>query len=128
MLPAPIEGMKWIEEIRVRTHPRREKESMEALLEMAASITQNKQIQSASVFTHHSAPGGFSLFLVWDTTSIPMQGSDTAVLILDGLKPFGLLDHNVLVERGRSENLKKNTTTRSSRITENKRTPERKEI
>jgi hypothetical protein len=104
MIHAFIEGMKWVEEIRVRTHPRREKELMEALLEMAASITQNKQPQSALVFSHHSAPGGFSLFLVWDTMSIPMQGSDAGMLILDGLKSFGLLDHNVLVERGRCEN------------------------
>jgi hypothetical protein len=70
------------------------------------------------VFSHHSAPGGFSLFLVWDTMSIPMQGSNAGMLILDGLKPFGLLDHNVLVEIGRSENFKKNKTMRSLKIVE----------
>ena len=104
MFHAFSEGVKWVEEIRVRTHPRREKELMEALLEMSASVTQNKQPQSAFVFAHHSAPGGFSLFLIWNTVTIPMQGSDAGMLILDGLKSFGLLDHNVLVERGRCEN------------------------
>jgi hypothetical protein len=100
MLPAFIEGMKWVEEIRVRTHPRREKELMEALLEVAASITRNKQLQSALVFSHYSAPGGFSLFLTWDTASVPLQGSDTAILIIEGFKVLGLLDHTVMVEKG----------------------------
>ena len=90
--------MRWLEEIRVRTQPRREKEVMELLLETAASVTRNRQPQSARVFSHYSAPGGFSLILFWDTPSVPVQGSETAMLILEGLKPLGLLDHTVLIE------------------------------
>jgi hypothetical protein len=30
-----------------------------------------------------------------------MLGSDTAMLILEGLKPLGLLDHTVMIEKWR---------------------------
>jgi hypothetical protein len=94
-----VEDMRWLEEISVRTQPRREKEVVEFLLETAASVIRNEQAQSARVYSHHSAPGGFSLILFWNTASVPTQGSDTAVLILEGLKPLGLLNHTVLIER-----------------------------
>lgn len=99
MVHALIEDMKWLEEISVRTQPRRDKELMEVLLETAASVVRNEQVQSARVYSHHSAPGGFSLILFWDTASIPTQGSDTAVLILEGLRPLGLLNHTILIQR-----------------------------
>jgi len=86
----------------VRTQPRREKEVVELLLETAASLTRNRQLKLAHVYSHHSAPVGFSLVLIWDTASVPVQGSETAMLILEGLKPFGLLDHMVLIEEGKN--------------------------
>ena len=86
----------------MRTQPRREKKVMDLLLEAAESVTRNKRLESARVFSHESAPPGFSLVLTWDTESIPIQGSETYMLILDGLRPLGLVDHTVLVERGRS--------------------------
>ena len=92
-------GMRWADEIRVRTQPQKEKEVLELLLESVESVNRNRKPKSACVYSHHSEPGGFSLILVWDTASVPMQGSDTARLILEGLKPLGLLDHTVLVER-----------------------------
>lgn len=95
--------MRWLEEIRVRTQPQREKEVLGLLLETAASVTRNKKLHSARVYSHHSAPAGFSLLLFWDTPSIPTGGSETALLILYGLKGLGLLDHTVLLESGRSE-------------------------
>jgi len=85
----------------VRTQPRREKKVMDLLLEAAESLTRNKRLESARVFSHESAPVGFSLILTWDTESIPIQGSETSMLILDGVKTLGLVDHTVLVERGR---------------------------
>jgi hypothetical protein len=94
--------MRWLEEIRVRTQPSREKKVMDLLLEAAESAVRNKRLKSARVFSHESAPAGFSLVLAWDTESIPIQGSETYMLILDGLKPLGLVDHTVLVERGRN--------------------------
>jgi hypothetical protein len=72
---------------------------MELLLETVASVSRNKQSQSASVYSHRCAPGGFSLFLGWDTASVPLQGSDTDMLIIEGFKPLGLLDHTVMVEK-----------------------------
>jgi hypothetical protein len=99
--------MKWIEEIRVRTQPRREKEVSELLLETAASVTQNGQIQSAWVYSHHSVPGGFTLILIWETEAVPVHGSEAAILILEGLKPLGLLDHMVLIQRGGSQKVRK---------------------
>lgn len=99
MVRAFYKGMRWLEEIRLRTQPRKEEEVLELLLEAAASVNRNGQPQSAGVYSHYLAPGGYSLFLVWDTASVPRQGSDTAMLILEELKPHGFLDHTVLVER-----------------------------
>lgn len=90
----------------MRTQPRRETEVMDLLLDTAASVTRNGLVQAARVFSHHSAPGGFTLILTWDTDPVPVHGSETAVLILEGLKPFGLLDHVVLIPRGKSEKTK----------------------
>ena len=92
--------MRWLEEIRVRTQPRKEKEVLELLREAAASFTRDRQLQSARIYSHHSAPASFSLILFWDTASVLPQGSDAATLILEGLEAFGLLDHTVLVEEG----------------------------
>jgi hypothetical protein len=103
MVDALLEDMRWLEEIRLRTQPRREKEVTEVLLEMAESVHENKELESASVYCHQAEPGGFSLILSWYTASIPMRGSDTAMLILEGLKPLGLLDHTVMVEKGKIE-------------------------
>jgi len=107
MFDAKLKGMKWMEEIRVRTQPKKEKEVLELLLETVALADINNKPLSARVYSHHFTPGGFSLCLVWDTESIPRQGSETAALILEGLKPLGLLDHTVLVEKKWSENLYK---------------------
>lgn len=96
------ECMKWLEEIRLRTQPRREKEVMEVLLEITDSIHDKKGLKSAVTYFHQAQPGGFSLILDWDTASVPMQGSETAQLILEGLKPFGLLDRTVMVQRGKT--------------------------
>jgi hypothetical protein len=71
---------------------------MNFLLETAESVRRNRQLESARVYSHHSAPVGFSLVLFWDTASIPEEGSETATLILDGLRAYGLLDHMVLIE------------------------------
>lgn len=95
--------MKWLEEIRLRTQPRREKEVMEVLLEIADSVHDEKGLKSAVAYLHQAQPGGFSLILDWDTASVPMQGSETGLLILEGLKPFGLLDRTVMVERGKTQ-------------------------
>jgi hypothetical protein len=95
--------MKWLEEIRLRTQPRREKEVMTVLLEIADSVRKNKGLKSAMVYFHQAQPGGFSLILEWNTASVPMRGSDTAILILEGLKPFGLLDRTIMVEGGKTE-------------------------
>ena len=94
--------MKWLEEIRLRTQPRREEEVMEILLEIADSVHKNKGMKSATVYFHQAQPGGFSLILDWDTASVPTQGSDTGMLILEGLKPFGLLDRTVMVAGGKT--------------------------
>jgi hypothetical protein len=75
---------------------------MDFLVEAAESMTGNRQLESARVFSHESAPGGFSLVLTWDTESIPVWGSDTSMVILDSLKALGLADHTILVARGRS--------------------------
>lgn len=103
MIRAIMEGMKWLEEIRLRTQPRREKEVIDVLLEMAESVHENKDLESVQVCFHQAQPGGFSLILAWDTVSVPIRGSDTAMLILDGLKPLGLLDHTVMIEKGKIE-------------------------
>jgi hypothetical protein len=95
--------MKWLEEIRVRTQPRREKEVTRVLIEVAASLTPHDGLREAKVCSHVSARGTFSLILSWDTASVPLRGSETALLILDGLKRLGLLDHAVLVERKRGK-------------------------
>jgi len=95
--------MRWADEIRVRTKPQKEQEVMEILLETVALASRNEQLQSSLVYSHYSAPGGFSLILVWDTEVVPMLGSDTAMLILDGLKQIGLIDHTVMIERWRNE-------------------------
>lgn len=105
MIHALIEDMRWADEIRVRTQPQREQEVMEILLETAALASRNEQPQSSLVYSHYSAPGGFSLILAWDTVFVPMLGSDTAMLILEGLKPLGLLDHTVMIERWRKERI-----------------------
>ena len=105
MIHALIKRMRWADEIRLMTQPQREQEAMEILLETAALASRNEQPQSSLVYSHCSAPGGFSLILVWDTTVVPILGSDTAMLILDGLKPFGLLDHTVMIERWRKERI-----------------------
>ncbi len=72
---------------------------MEVLLEITDSIHDQKGLKSAVAYLHKAQPGGFSLILDWDTSSVPMQGSDTGMLILEGLKSFGLLDRTVMVER-----------------------------
>lgn len=103
MIRAIMKGMKWLEEIRLRTQPRREKEVTDVLLEMAESVHENKDLESVLVYFHQAQPGGFSLILGWDTASVPARGSDTAMLILDGLKPLGLIDHTVMIEKGKIE-------------------------
>ena len=85
----------------MRTQPRKEQEVADVLLEMAASLTPRDGFREARVYSHQSAPGTFSLVFTWDTTSVPPRGSDEALIILEGLKRFGLLDHTVLVERGK---------------------------
>jgi hypothetical protein len=99
MVDAITENMRWADEIRLRTQPQREQEVMELLLETAALASRNEQPQSSLVYSHYSAPGGFSLILVWDTADVPILGSDTALLILEGLKPLGLTDHTVMIEK-----------------------------
>lgn len=95
--------MRWIEEIRVRTKPQKGEEVLENLLETARAAQWNKQLKTVRVFSHYFAPGGFSLILFWDTASLPMEGSDTAMLILEGLKPLGLIDYTVMIEEGKEE-------------------------
>lgn len=95
--------MIWADEIRLRTQPQREQEVIEVLLETAALASRDEQLQSSLVYSHYSAPGGFSLILVWDTAVVPMFGSDMAMLIIEGLKPLGILDHTVIIEKWRKE-------------------------
>jgi hypothetical protein len=105
MLHALIKRMIWADEIRIRTKPQKEREVLKILLETVAMASRNEQPQSSLVYSHCSAPGGFSLILVWDTEIVPMLGSDTAMLILDGLKQIGLIDHTVMIERWRKEGI-----------------------
>jgi len=90
--------MRWLEEIRVKTQPRLEKQVKQFLLETAASIAHKKHLRQASVYSHYSAPIGFSLVLSWDTPSVPSEGSETSMLILDGLQALGFVDHTVLLK------------------------------
>ena len=97
MLNAFKKDMKWLEEIRLRSQPSREDEITQALLEIVDSLQGNEGLESALVYTHKARPGGFSLILDWNTTSAPTHGSDTAIMILEGLKPLGLIDHTVMI-------------------------------
>ena len=89
--------MRWIEEIRVKTQPKLESEVKQFLLESAASIAFKKHLRQASVYSHYSAPFGFSLVLSWDTPSVPSEGSETSMLIVDGLKAMGFVNYTVLL-------------------------------
>jgi hypothetical protein len=93
--------MRWLEEIRVRTQPRRENEVSDLLLEAAESVNGKGGARSAEVFSHHSAPGDLTLILSWETPIIPFRGSEAAMLIVEGIKPLGLVDHMVLIPRGK---------------------------
>ena len=81
----------------MRSQPSREEEITQALLEIVDSLQGKKGLESALVYTHQDRPGGFSLILGWNTTSAPTQGSDTAIMILEGLKPLGLIDHTITI-------------------------------
>jgi len=94
--------MKWLEEIRLRTQPRREREVAEVLQEIIDSVREDNGLESALLYTHQAQPGGFSLILGWNTAQAPSQGSDTAILILEGLKALGLSDHTVMIEKAKS--------------------------
>lgn len=98
-----MDDMRWLEEIRVMTQPQKGKEVLELLLETAVSASRRQQPHAVRVFSHYSAPGGFSLVLVWDTASVPLQGSDVAILIIEGLKSLGLLDHTIMIEKWKKE-------------------------
>lgn len=89
----------------MRTHPRKEKEVTEILLEMTESVQNNKELGLASVYFQKVEPNDFSLILQWNTISIPMHGSDTAMLILGGIRSLGLFDHTVMLESGKSVNI-----------------------
>jgi hypothetical protein len=80
-----------------------EREVFEITMERLHLSLEADKTQQARVYCHRS-PGGFGLILVRDTASVPMQRSHTAMLILEGLKALGLLDHTILVERGKREN------------------------
>jgi len=91
--------MRWLEEIRVRTQPQKQREVVGLLLETAASVRRNRQLKSASVYSHHSAYGGFGLVLTWHTASLPEHGRETGMLTLEGLKALWLLDRTVPIEK-----------------------------
>ncbi len=86
----------------MKTAPSKADRVMDFLMEAAESVIGSKQLESAQVFSHESAPAGFSLVFTWNTESIPAWGSDTSMVILDSLNALGLVDHTVLVARERS--------------------------
>ena len=97
----PWSSMKWLEEIRIKTQPRRENEVRQIRLEASVSaIIRDRELRSADAYSHYPISAGFTLILVWDTPSIPVNASDTAIMIMEGIKPLGLIDHNVLVDIG----------------------------
>ena len=95
--------MKWLEEIRIKTQPRWEDKVRQVLREaLISSIILNKELRSAGAYSHHSTSAGFTLVLTWETASIPVNGSETAMLIIEGIRPLGLIDHTVLVDIGKA--------------------------
>lgn len=87
--------MSSIEIIRIRTVADKQKKAMKWLLEIVPTLWVTPYLKEAVICQGLSAPTDLSVLLRWDEIELHDCGSDSAVIITEGLKAFGLVNHTI---------------------------------
>ncbi len=91
--------MRWIEIIRLRTGPTREKEVASLLLEMTKEVEGTPDLRHANLYRNIAVPSDISLHLSWSGLGLEPRESAMGLRIAETLKAFGLLDHSLWIEK-----------------------------
>jgi hypothetical protein len=91
--------MRWVEVIRLRSEPAGESPAAEWLTDAVQELAGKKHLLSATVYSRIDISSDIGIQLEWDTPPASATGSDVGLGIAHALRPFGLLDHTVWVER-----------------------------
>ncbi len=91
--------MSWIEIIRLRTDPTREREVARVLLKLVKEVTGTPDLRHANLYRNMAIPSDISLHLSWSGRDQEPRESGVGLRVAETLKDFGLLDHSLWVEK-----------------------------
>ena len=97
--------MKWIEEIKLRTAPHNEAETIRRLQDLVREIDGYKGLMQSRLYSHASIMGDFVLYLSWNTHFPETQGSPAYLGIKEFLKTLGLVGYSAWIEKDLKNNL-----------------------
>jgi hypothetical protein len=91
--------MKWIEIIELRSTKEKGTLLKEDLREFVKGLKYEEGLFEAKVLSHGSLESDLSLHLYYDSENVDVSGSPLGLRLLTELKKFGMVDHNIWIQR-----------------------------
>ncbi len=90
--------MRWMEVIRVRTLERTE-DVQKHLISVKRVFAGIEGLVEGDIYTGLTNTTDIAIHLLWENDRVPSQGSEVALLLVEELKKFGLVDHSMWIKR-----------------------------
>jgi len=91
--------MKWLEIIELRTGSTKNQQLAQAFRQLLKELTKGKNHPKVSIYNNCSLSSDYSILLFHDHSQPKITGSVLGMQICAFLKDFGLVNHNIWIER-----------------------------
>ena len=91
--------MKWLEIIELRTGSTKDQQLPQAFRQLLKELTRGKNLPKVSIYNNCSLSSDYSILLYHDSSQPNIMGSVLGMQISTFLKDFGLVNHNIWIER-----------------------------
>lgn len=91
--------MKWLETIELRLVGDRRAEVEKGLRELMTGTASGNEPKTVNIYCHATIETDYSIHLLYDSGNVDKNGSPLGLRLVSALKPFGLVNHNVWIEK-----------------------------
>ena len=91
--------MKWIEIIELRSAGSTRKQVATRLIEFIDQVEKESEKQTVKLYTRMMIDTDVSIHLFHDSNKVKDRGSPLGIRLVSALKPYGLVNHNIWIEK-----------------------------
>ena len=89
--------MHWIETVGLRTAGRDKEGAIKSLKQQLRNADHSERRVKIQIYHHATLETDLTIHLLWDSNKTSQRGSKLGLMLAEGLREFGMVDHAVWV-------------------------------